>query len=290
MRVAIVYDTNTPFTTGVYFHRSFQELGFDVTAFHHDNVNDIPEGFQIYFIVDSGQIYKIPTWQSGPSFYYAIDTHLDFDSRFEMAKSAQLPVMAQLTCGAQKATDMGLPVLWVPLACDPWIHQDYQVERDLDIAFVGHLYEDDEWRTTITQKLVDRGFKENKIFIGEASKEAMGRIYSRAKIVINHTVRNNKQDINMRVFEAMSCGAYLLTQNLDHNDMDRVIPKDLYSSYGTEGEMFGLIQKILDDYDNYSKIAKAGKAFVRTHHTYTQHLKSLLASMTVIGEENVEEN
>lgn len=284
MRTAIIYDTNTQFTTGVYFHRSFQELGFDVTAFHHDNINQVEEGFQIYFVVDSGPSYKIPTWQSGPSFYYAIDTHLDFDSRFEMAKSAQLPVMAQLTCGAQKATNRGLPVLWVPLACDPWIHQDYQVERNLDIAFVGHLYEDDVWRSTLKQRLIDRGFKEDKIFVGTATKEEMGKIYSRAKIVLNHTVRDNKQDINMRVFEAMSCGAYLLTQRLDNTDMDKIIPQDLYGVYGPENEMFGLIDKILKDWNKYELIAKQAKLFVRTHHTYTAHLKTLLSNMGAIAE------
>lgn len=289
MKVAIIYDINTPFTTGVYFHRSFEELGFDVTAFHHDNVNDVPEGFQVYFIVDSGPQYKIPHWKSGPSFYYSIDVHLDFEGRFEMAKSAMLPVMAQLSCGAQKATNRGLPTLWVPLACDPWIHRDYGVERDLDIAFVGHLYEDDAWRSTLKQRLLDRGFAEDKIFVGTATKEDMGKIYSRAKIVLNHTVRDNKQDINMRVFEAMSCGAYLLTQNLDHDDMDRIIPKDLYGSYGEEGEMFGLIKKILENWEEYSAIAGRAKLFVRTHHTYTAHLKTLLSNV-LQGEGNVKQD
>lgn len=281
MRAAIVYDTNTPFTTGVYFHRAFQELGFITDAFHHDNVNSIPEGYDIYFIVDSGPQYKIPVWKSGPSYYYSIDVHLDFENRFEMAKSAHLPVMAQFSCGAQKATDKGLPVLWMPLACDPWIHQDYQLERDLDIAFVGHLYEDDGWRMTIKQKLLDHGFAEDKIFIGNATKEEMGRIYSRAKIVLNHTVRDNKQDINMRVFEAMSSGAYLLTQRLDNQDMEKVIPSNLYGAYTTEGEMFGLINKILADWPKYQEIAQTGKLFVRSHHTYAGHLRNLITNIAI---------
>lgn len=283
MTVAIVYDTGSPITTGVYFHRAFQELGFDVDAFDHSRVENIPEGYNLYFIVDSGPIYDIPKWKGGITFYYGIDTHLDFEARFKMAQTAQFPIMAQLTCGAQRAVNRGLDTLWVPLGCDPWIHQDHGIERDLDVAFVGHLYEDDTWRTTIKAKLLANGFTEDKIFVGQATKEEMAKIYSRAKIVLNHSVRDNKQDINMRVFEAMSSGAFLITQKLDHEDMDRIIPKGLYTSYINDEELFKAIKETLEKWDQYEPIAQQGKLFVRSHHTYTAHLKTLLTK--IIGEQ-----
>lgn len=281
MKIALIYDINTPFTTGVYFERSFKELGWNVSHYHHDNVKDVPEGFDAYFVIDSGPTYEIPKWKSGISFYYGIDVHLDFDHRFEMAKTAGIPIMAQYSCGAKKATDLGHEVLWLPLGCDPWIHQDYQVERDLDVAFVGNLYEDDAWRTTIKQKLLDHGFKEEKIFVGRATKEEMGQIYSRAKIVLNHSVRENRQDINMRFFEAMSCGAYLLTQKLLHDDADKIIDKKLYSTYETDEEMFKKLDEILANWDSYKNIAQKAKLFVRSFHTYTKHIESLFRNITM---------
>jgi hypothetical protein len=276
MKIACVYDTNTPYTTGVYFERAFKELGMVVDRFHHDNVNQIPEGYSIYFICDSGPIYQIPKWKSGISMYYGIDVHLDFDHRFEMAKSADVAAMAQMSCGAQKATNLNFPIFWMPLGCDPWVHQDHQLERELDIAFVGHLYEDDSWRTTIKQKLIDHGFNEGKIFVGEATKEDMAIIYSRAKIVINASVRNNRQDISMRSFEAMSCGAYLLTQKLDNDDMNKIIDSELYGTFVDDNEMFGKIDTILKDWNTFSSIAQKGKIFVRTYHTYKIHLQAFL--------------
>lgn len=280
MKIAMIYDTNTPFTTGVYFHRAFQELGMWVDAFHHDNVKDIPEGYSIYFVCDSGPTYQIPKWKSGFSIYYGIDVHLDFDHRLEMAKSADIAAMAQMSCGAQKAINLGTPIFWMPLACDPWIHQDYQSPRELDIAFVGHLYEDDTWRTSLRTKLLEYGYDENKFYVGNATKEDMAKIYSRAKIVLNGTVRNNKQDINMRVFEAMSSGAYLLTQKLDNEDMDKILDSSLYSTYTTEQEMFEKIDMILKDWTKYSDIAEQAKLFVRTYHTYKIHLQALMQTLS----------
>lgn len=285
MKIAVIYDLNTPFTTGVYFDRSLRELGATVDKFDHNEVSEVPEGYELYFIIDSGPLYDIPKWKSGPSIYYSIDVHLDFDSRFKMAKTASVPVMAQFSCGAQRATNEGLETLWLPLGCDPWIHQDYQIERDLDIAFVGHLYDDDNWRKTLKDRILARGYDENKIFIGSASKEEMGKIYSRAKIVLNASVRNNKQDINMRFFEGMSCGAYMLTQKLDNNDADKIIDPKLYSTFSTDDEMFEKIDDILANYTMYHDIAERAKLFVRTFHTYTKHLESLFRNLTMTKQE-----
>lgn len=284
MKVAVIYDINTPFTTGVYIERALKEMGMWVDHYHHDNVQQVPEGYEIYFIVDSGPQYDIPKWKSGLSVYYSIDVHLDFEHRFAMAKTANIPIMAQYSCGSQKATDLGVETLWLPLGCDPWIHQDYQVERDLDIAFVGHLYEDDAWRTTIKQKLLSHGFDENKIFVGNATKEEMGHIYSRAKIVLNASVRNNRQDINMRFFEAMSSGAYLLTQKLLHDDADKIVDPKLYSTFETDEEMFTKIDDILKNWTMYYDIAQRAKLLVRTFHTYTKHLESLFRVITMAAQ------
>jgi hypothetical protein len=285
MKAACIYDINTPYTTGVYIHRGLLELGYEVDKYDHNNVKDIPEGYDFYFIVDSGPTYNIPRFLSGPSLYYSIDTHLDFENRLNMAKTATIPIMAQYTCGAFRATQEGLTTIWMPLGCDPWIHVDQQAERALDISFVGHLYQDDVWRQTIKNKLLEHGLKEEKIYIGEATKEDLSLIYSRSKIVLNHTVRDNKKDINMRVFEAMSCGAYLLTQRLDNNDMDQIFDPTLYAVYNNDTEMFQTIDNVLRGWEQYKKIAAKAKLAVRRYHTYAEHLKNLLINISQIKPE-----
>jgi hypothetical protein len=288
MKIAIVYDLGTPFTTGVYIERSLKELGMTVDHFDHNEINTVPEGYELYFIIDSGPIYDIPRWKSGISVYYAIDVHLDFESRLKMAKTATVPIMAQFTCGAEKATKQGLETIWLPLGCDPWIHQDYQVTRDLDIAFIGNIYSDDSWRSSLKDRLLAYGFEEDKIFIGSSTKEQIGEIYSRAKIVLNHSVRNNRQDISMRFFEAMSCGAYLLTQKLLNDDTDKIIDPKLYSTYETDVEMFKKIEEILANWTMYNDTAQKAKLFVRTFHTYTKHIESLFRYMTMPKEKEEE--
>ena len=51
-------------------------------------------------------------------------------------------------------------------------------------------------------------------FVGQRFFDAMARTYSASRIVFNRSIRN---DVNMRVFEALACGSLLLTNDLADN-------------------------------------------------------------------------
>ena len=47
------------------------------------------------------------------------------------------------------------------------------------------------------------------MFVGRAYFEEMAKIYSASRLVFNRSIKN---DVNMRVFEAVACGSLLLDQ------------------------------------------------------------------------------
>src|SRR5207302_1696841 len=73
-------------------------------------------------------------------------------------------------------------------------------------------------------------------------QEEIPEIYSRAKIVINLPLAD---DLNFRVFEALSCGALLLTRRIA-NGQELLFKEDVhYVAFGDEAELFAKVEYYL---------------------------------------------
>src|SRR5437667_99589 len=72
-------------------------------------------------------------------------------------------------------------------------------------------------------------------FIGRAYFEEMARIYSASRVVFNRSIKN---DVNMRVFEAVACGSLLVTNDLaDHGQAELFGDGVHLVTYREPGEM-----------------------------------------------------
>ena len=60
------------------------------------------------------------------------------------------------------------------------------------------------------------------MFVGRAYFDEMARAYSAARLAFNRSVKN---DVNMRVFEAVACGSLLLTNDLADNGQAESVPR-----------------------------------------------------------------
>ncbi len=214
-----------------------------------------------------------------PKVWLAIDSHLNFRWHKEFAYLFDLVFVAQseLIPWYQK---YGLKnVHWLPLACDPEVHRDYNLKRDIDLAFVGNFTQKrrelfDYLRTQLSG--LNFAFKE-KVY-----GEDLAKIYSRAKIVINPLAR---KDLNMRTFEAMSCGALLL--NEDNRSLNKLfeIGKDLDVYPGNIRSI--LVEKIkyyLSHDSLRERVARSGQKKVLSEHTYSLRVRKILE---IIGNEKI---
>ena len=97
---------------------------------------------------------------------------------------------------------------WLPLACNPAVHRRLEVEKQLDICFVGNMFPGE--RTELT-RLVQRHFRNS--FVGRAYGDEMARVYSASRLILNIPLQ---RDANMRNWEAMACGSLLLTKDVQN--------------------------------------------------------------------------
>jgi len=208
-RIAIIYDnTRHPMTTGEYCRRALENI-CEVVHYLPLQVADIPKGsYDLYLSIDDSSKYILPQ-DLKPSARWVIDTHLQYDWDLEKARYFDVVFAAQKD-GAERLSRDGIKeVFWLPLACDPDIHTKIESGKRYDWCFVGAINCPSRARFI---EILKARFP--SCFVGKAYGQEMARIFSASKIVFNQSIRN---DVNMRVFEALSTGSLLITNDLAEN-------------------------------------------------------------------------
>lgn len=91
------------------------------------------------------------------------------------------------------------------------IHYPHDVERDIDVLFVGNLNHAAHYkRAEFLERLAKLSDRHRIIITTHLQGEAYGRLMSRARIVFNHSIRG---ELNVRVFETMACGAMAILED-----------------------------------------------------------------------------
>ncbi len=233
----------------------------------------LPQGYRgdCFLWIDSGircpgNLHLLPM----PKVAYLIDTHVAIEPRLEIARHFDLVFIAQ-KAQLELFHRAGLKhVQWLPLACSPTLHDIPPRERIYDVAYVGSLNTEDGGRRRRLLSAIAERFPQCKI--GTFWPEEMAEIYAQAKIVVNAA---HNEDVNMRVFEAMAAGAMLLTD-------PAIGLEDLFRDgehlvvYRQDSDVFDCIERYLSDTEARERIARAGQDLVRSAHTYTHRVQTIL--------------
>lgn len=162
-------------------------------------------------------------------------------------------------------------VQWLPVACDDAFFRDMAMPRDLDAAFIGQLFGHGSERRRIVERLAgtcrvneQRYYRQNEI----------PEVYNRAKIVVNLPAGD---DLNTRFFEALFCGALLLTRRNASGQEDLFQENVHYVGFSDEKELFGKVDYYLRHESERARIARAGFEEAHRRHTLKQRAVSLLS-------------
>lgn len=268
-KVAIIYDNVIrPDTTGEYCNRALSTF----CRCDHYLPSQLTElsgtGYDLFLYIDDGLQYEIPL-HLRPNAWWVIDTHLQYDIDLKKARRFDFVFAAQKDGAAKLRRDGIKSARWLPLAADPDIHKKHPVEKVFDVAFVGHIAEGP--RNDLIET-IKSSF--DNVFIGRKFFDEMAQIYSQSRIVFNRSIRN---DVNMRVFEAMSCGSLLITNRLSENGQNELFkPGFDFVEYQDEKDLLGKIRDYLEDEESRERIAAAGRASIQKNHTYTHRMKGLI--------------
>ena len=204
------------------------------------------------------------------------DTHTQMDWRIEYARNfdhvfvmfnrQHIGVFRQAGCRN---------VEWLPAACDPDIHICTGADKAYDVGFVGQTLR--QWhpdRVRLLERLQEAGFD---VHIDTKILQEMALVFNRSRIILN---RSLKQDLNMRVFEALSTGSLLLTDRLPAESGLELLFKDreqlvLYD----EDNLEQLVAYYLEHPEERERTAARGRTEALAHHTYRHRVRQILAAV-----------
>ncbi len=268
-RVALIFDSVLrPDTAGVYCHRALEPL-VEVQHFQPSELDQIPKsGFDLYLNIDDCLRYHLPP-ELRPSAFWAVDTHLVFDRCREKAPRFDVVFAAQRD-GVDLLHQIGVNTAsWLPLACDPEIHRKHDLPKQYDVAFVGNVFPGP--RADLLT-LIQRRYRNS--FVGNRYFDEMAQTYSAARIAFNRSIRN---DVNMRVFEAVACGSLLMTNDLADNGLAELFRDGVHlATYREPQDLLDKLAFYLDRESTRERIAAAGRAEAVAKHTYAHRMEQVL--------------
>ena len=205
-----------------------------------------------------------------PKAAYFIDTHLHLENHINVARQFDMVFLAQREY-IPAFKERGIAnVYWLPLGCDPEIHGKRETAKLYDIGFAGSITQNHQRRAALLEKLQRRfNVKIERVFL-----EEMAELYSASKIVFNNAIRN---DLNMRVFEALCSGSLLLTDDAEgladfFGDRRHLV---VYKDANIEE----LAAYYLSHDEEREAIAKNGRDAVLKDHTYAHRAEQIIATL-----------
>ncbi|MEP9409900.1 MAG: tetratricopeptide repeat protein [Candidatus Brocadia sp.] len=155
---------------------------------------------------------------------------------------------------------------WLPLAMSPSVHRKmFLTKKKYDISFIGNIYPN---RKTLLERLARRF----NLFVTQAFMDDMVKIFNESKIILN--VGIGPTGIQQRVFEAMGCGSFLLTNEIPEES--RLFKDRVHLVYFNDANIEDLAAYYLSHNEEREAIALAGYREVNNGHTFQHRIQMIL--------------
>lgn len=230
---------------------------------------------------------------------WTIDSPLDFQPIIDAA-----PFYNHIFCQGTEAIKLldtaGIKdAHWLPMACVPDMHRYVELSTETkkqygnDLVFVGSYYPN---RAELFEKLTDfdlgiwgpgwEKLKSDSSLIrflrgGQVKPETWLKIYSACKIVLATHYQDTENrfpvyQASPRIFEALACGAFVMTDN--QKDVFLLF-KDGKHLVGFDNvqDLIGKVKYYLEHPIERKEIANQGRQEVLKNHTYTHRIEKLLS-------------
>jgi tetratricopeptide (TPR) repeat protein len=249
-------------------------LPFDVRALW-DRLPDAPD---LLLVADMLGPQALPHGLEAipvPRLYYAIDIHVNAFWQRPYGALFDLVLVAQKDWAPLFEGD-GVPAHWLPWGVDETVFRERGLARRHDVCFIGTV--DPANRPKRAAALAALRERFEVVTFGERPAERLGWEemaveLASSRIVFNESIMG---DLNFRVFEAMACGAFLLTERIGNGLTDLFTPGEHLDVYDPD-DLHEKVAHYLAAETERARIAAAGARLVHEHHTMGARMRELVA-------------
>ncbi|HDN67792.1 MAG TPA: methyltransferase domain-containing protein [Firmicutes bacterium] len=212
-----------------------------------------------------------------PTACYLIDSHLHLREHLKWVEGFNFIFVAQRQYIPEFERAGFKNVYWLPLACDPQVHRKFDVKKVYEIGFAGSLTPEHRERRRLLTLLC----QQFNVHIDRKFFREMALLFSRSKIVFNHSVRN---DLNMRVFEALCCGSMLLTDEARGGGLNELFrDREHLVIYRNQQELVELARYYLEHPEEREEIARKGREEALAKHTFDHRVEQMMNIVFPLG-------
>ncbi len=205
-----------------------------------------------------------------PACCYLIDSHLNLNSHLEWAKNFDYTFIAQREYIPEFKKAGIENVFWLPLGADPEIHSKKNVNKIYDVGFVGSVNAGPHQRRV---NLLNKINSAAKVSYSRCWWDEMAVFFSASKIVFNNAISN---DLNMRLFEAMSTGSFLLTDIAKNSGQGEMFKDNEDLGIYSDDNIADRVKYFLTHENEREKIANHGQQIILNAHTYEHRVDELI--------------
>lgn len=161
------------------------------------------------------------------------------------------------------------PADWLPLFCDPSRDRDPGLPRDIPVSFVGTLAS----FANPGRKPFLEAFRAKAPLFAKQGRYAP--VFARSRIVLNQSAAG---ELNFRLFQAMACGAAVLTEQTENGLADLFTPGVDVLTYrrGDAAHAALVANAALAEPDALAAVAAAGKRATLARHTVVSRARRIL--------------
>lgn len=300
MRIAIPIAAYEEGTTGEYVKWAFEALGHEATIMSQWGFYDAfkADTHDLYFCVDSGGPLNlmetdIAIRRMNKVCFWMIDYRRGKDLKHPSDKATVQLITSQGGWVFQSQYEDLLDsmsichsrVSWLPLGADEDVWSSSPQEHKLhEVGFVGNVW--DPIRSRMLSTIRDSGLKLS--FGGHGSVRMENAAKQLRESVIGFNVSSFYGepvafDVNMRVFETLSCGIPLVTNYLP--SLEKIFGDPLprfIRTYKSEGEMLDVLRNALSDREFLDSGAEA-RQWIVDYGTYKIRMAQALDSLRQQG-------
>ena len=278
-----VIEQNTGWGAEWFVNRAFRALGHTTYCVDYRNNRDQLYGCFVntpecdVFLLQRGDHFPIPLVRSVqvPRFFWATELVSRCRDQDTLLASG---LFDHVFLRSEACLDVGVTRGWLERGkCsvmlsgfDDKLHRPIpDTRRNIDVLFVGSLT---RRRKDILGQLQSRF----NVVIASAFGEELTTLFNRAKVVLNIHAEEFS-DTETRVFEALGCGAFLITERLS---AENPFSGEELVEFDTVEDLCDKLHYYLDHDDERSKIAHRGHAAALGGHTYIHRAQELVQVMS----------
>jgi len=164
--------------------------------------------------------------------------------------------------------EMRINAYWLPLAVDVEIYKPDNSPKISDVLIIGEMSENDEPINLANQVFSINTLNSNELFLSDKVP-----LYNQSKIIFHN---NSNNELSAELFEAMSCGAFLLTNTTSNSGQDTLFSDNLdYVDFNAD-DLLEKLKFFLENDDLRHKIALKGMQTIHNAHQYSHRVTDMM--------------